>query len=37
MDRNPYIDEDLAAIAEQARRFASERVAARAWAAWRPA
>ena len=27
MDRNPYIDEDLAAIAEQARRFASERVA----------
>jgi cyclohexanecarboxyl-CoA dehydrogenase len=27
MTRNPYIDDDLAAIAEQARRFATERVA----------
>lgn len=27
MDRNPYIDDDLAAIAEQARRFATDRVA----------
>ena len=27
MTRNPYIDDDLAAIAEQARRFATDRVA----------
>ncbi|WHZ12711.1 MAG: Cyclohexanecarboxyl-CoA dehydrogenase [Burkholderiaceae bacterium] len=27
MNRNPYIDDDLAAIAEQARRFATDRVA----------
>ena len=27
MSQNPYIDEDLSAIAEQARRFATERVA----------
>ena len=27
MTQNPYIDDDLAAIAEQARRFATERVA----------